>query len=208
MTKRAHVDGERKPSWPALRALDEWLLKRSLPRAHLGPVLSANAMQISRIFNGTGCMSETQCRSVETLTDGVITAAMLQGRSPPPAKVPGPQKNEEFQVVQEPGPAKSREQIEKEIQDFLFRALPAAIRKAASLINDPEASKALQFKACEFIAEQVWGRPGQRVPTDDRHAPADASAVRQKIYDIAKRLQQAKPNPEEEGGGGNTPAPA
>jgi hypothetical protein len=86
MSRTPHRDNETKPPTKVLVALKAWLKANGLTKAALARFMSISQTQTSRVLVGGAYLSATQRRAIEEFTGGAITAAMLEGKAPPPPK--------------------------------------------------------------------------------------------------------------------------
>ena len=91
MANRAHRDDEKRPPLAAVDALKRWLDERGLAKAALADPLMTDKQAIQRLLGGVGYLSRTQRRVLEEITEGAVTAKMLEGKQKvPKLKPPAP----------------------------------------------------------------------------------------------------------------------
>jgi hypothetical protein len=179
MTKANHTNGELKPAAAALRALTTWLEANGLRRAALAPVLKTHQVQLHRVFAGTGYLSATQRRAIEEFTAGAVTAAMLEGKAAPPARIePKPRQAPEA-VVAAPAVAvapvgakpQTTEEAERVVDELAARAMPAAFKLVVQQMVQAK-SESERRRCAEILIEQFRGKAKQYERRDKSEPPA------------------------------------
>jgi len=211
MTKVIHTNGESKPAPAALRALTTWLEASGLRRAALAPVLKTHQVQLHRVFAGTGYLSATQRRAIEEFTGGAVTAAMLEGKAPPPARIdPKPRQVSEAAVVASavaaaPAPAGGRsqttEEAERVVDELAARAMPAAFKLVVQQMVQAK-SESERRRCAEILIEQFRGKAKQY----ERRERSEPPSTDAELIEVFQRIElnlgvtNARPIPHVPGG--------
>jgi hypothetical protein len=186
LTKRVHTDGEMKPAPAALAALDEWLRDNGLYRSSLCAPLGTHQVQIARVFAGTGHLSATQRRAVETFTEGYLTVGMLEGKKKPPKKqVPPVQDKPEEHS--HPLEAEGLESIDDFLKKFGGKLGVAAMKNLAKMMVSGK-SESSRMQATRWALEIIHGKPVQHEEKDELEAPVEDVALVAMLRSIEARL--------------------
>jgi hypothetical protein len=191
MSKKANVDGKRRPASSALRTLDAWLDSNGFRRVALVVPLGTNQMQVSRIFAGTAYLTASQRQAIERFTDGAITAAMLEGNVAPPAQVepPRPMTAE----VREPAvaPAAPRpqtaEDAERIVDDLAAKAMPAAFKIILEQMVRGK-SESERRRCAEILIEHLRGKAKQYEKREQLVQPVSDEALLRRLREIEANL--------------------
>lgn len=191
MTKRVHIDREMKPAPAALAALDEWLRENGLYRSSLCAPLGTHQVQITRVFAGTGHLSATQRRALETFTEGYITVGMLEGKKKPPKPRPiapvAAQPDASKTAAPDPLNAEGIESVEEFIEKAGGKIGVAAMKKLTSLMLQGK-SESAQSNATLKLIDLIHGKPTQHEKKDELEAPVEDVALLAMLRSIEARL--------------------
>ena len=210
MTKGNHRDGEMRPPASVLLALTAWLEANGRRRSALVPVLQTNQVQLHRVFGGTGYLSATQRRAVEEYTAGAITAAMLEGRAAPLARVEPPRRpaTEPVSPPAAVAPAaaagsksQTTEEAERLVDELAARAMPAAFKLVVQQMVQAK-SESEKRRCAEILIEQFRGKAKQY----ERREKSEPPATDAELIEVFQRIEQnlggtnARPIPHVAGG--------
>ena len=206
MTKGNHRDGEVRPPASVLLALTAWLEANGRRRSALVPVLQTNQVQLHRVFGGTGYLSATQRRAVEEYTAGAITAAMLEGRAAPLARVEPPRRPTVEPVsppvaVAAGAKPQTTEDAERLVDELAARAMPAAFKLVVQQMVQAK-SESEKRRCAEILIEQFRGKAKQY----ERREKSEPPATDADLIEVFQRIEQnlggtnARPIPHVAGG--------
>ncbi len=195
MSKKLHRDGELRPPPAALQALDAWLDGNGLRRSALAPVLDTHQVQIHRVFAGSGYLSATQRRAVETFTNGAISAAALEGKAAPPTKL-----EPKRRVVAEPPPSpvspiaatppapaakpQTTEEAERVVDELAAKAMPAAFKLVVQQMVQAK-SESERRRCAEILIEHLRGKAKQY----ERRERMEPPATDEELIVVFKRIE-------------------
>lgn len=143
MANRAHRDDEKRPPLAAVDALKRWLDERGLAKAALADPLMTDKQAIQRLLGGVGYLSRTQRRVLEEITEGAVTAKMLEGKQkvPKPKQPPAPP----VRPTQAPAPAKAAPSpTEEDVAPDEANVAPTKAAKASGLVDPNDVAAILQ----------------------------------------------------------------
>lgn len=208
MSRRPHSDGEVKAPANVLAALEQWLDANGLRRVALVKVLGTQQVQVSRTFAGTAYLSATQRRAIEKFTEGVITAAMLEGKVPPPSKVevrPAPAEgppevggaSATAELLPE-APAQSAtipplklprtvEDAERMVDELTAKAMPAAFKIILEQALRGK-SESERRRCSEILIEHLRGKAKQYEKREQLLQPVSDEALLRKLREIEANL--------------------
>ena len=191
MSRRPHVDAEVKPPANVLATLSQWLDVSGLRPVALVKPLGTHQVYVSRMLAGTAYLSATQRRAIEGFTQGVITAEMLEGKTPPPTTV-APKRAAPVEVPAEPEgppapaaptPRHSVEEAERIVDDLAARATPAAFKIILELALKGK-SESERRRCSEILIEHLRGKAKQYEKREQLLQPVSDEALLRKLREI------------------------
>lgn len=210
MSRKVHADAEKKPPAQALRALQEWLDANGMRRSALVEPLGVRQAQILRLFAGEAYVSATQRRALESFTGGAITAAMLEGKAKPPARIapkplpvspilgiPGsphtaPMDDSAAPVGSMTGAPsvprpQSPEEAERAVDELATRAMPAAFKLIVQQMVQAK-SESERRRCAEILIEHLRGKAKQYEKREQLEPPATDDELLAVLKRIEKNL--------------------
>jgi DNA-binding transcriptional regulator YdaS (Cro superfamily) len=198
MTRRAHVDDEMKPPANVLAALGQWLDANGLRRVALVEPLGSQQSRVTRLFAGETYLSATERRAIESFTAGAITAAMLEGKAPPPAKVatkrraaveisPEPEAPAEPAAVAPTVRPQTTEEAERIVDNLTARAMPAAFKVILEQMVKGK-SESERRRCAEILIEHLRGKAKQYEKREQLVQPVSDEALLRKLREIEANL--------------------
>jgi len=187
MTRKAHRDNELKPPADVLVALDQWLNDNGMRRVALAQPMGMPQAQVSRMFAGSAYLSAAYRQAIEKLTEGAITAAMLEGKVPPPTKAgarrPAP-------VAVPPEPAASRQtpdDAERIVDSLAAKAMPAAFKVIIEQMVKGK-TESERRRCAEILIEHLRGKAKQYEKREQLVQPVSDEALLRKLREIEANL--------------------
>jgi hypothetical protein len=209
LSRKVHTDAEKKPPAQTLRALQEWLDANGMRRSALVEPLGVRQAQILRLFAAEAYLSATQRRALEAFTSGAITAAMLEGKAKPPARIapkplpgspipgiPGsphavPMDDSAAPVSSIPGAAvprpQSPEDAERAVDELAARAMPAAFKLIVQQMVQAK-SESERRRCAEILIEHLRGKAKQYEKREQLEPPATDDELLAVLKRIEKNL--------------------
>jgi hypothetical protein len=210
VSRKVHTDAEKKPPSETLRALQEWLDANGMRRSALVEPLGVRQAQILRLFAGEAYLSATQRRALEEFTGRVITAAMLEGKAKPPAKIaPKPLPSSPIpgipgsphaapmddsaapvgSMTGAPGSPRpqSPEEAERAVDELATRAMPAAFKLIVQQMIQGK-SESERRRCAEVLIEHLRGKAKQYEKREQMEPPATDEELLAALKRIEKNL--------------------
>ena len=194
-----------KPPAKVLAALQQWLDENGMRRVALVKPLGAQQSRVTRLFAGEAYLSATERGAIETLTRGTITAAMLEGKAPPPSKIeakpPAPverpaevpgQPSPPLPTAEEGGSAAgsrqpSADEVERIVDALATRAMPAAFKVILEQMLRGK-SESEKRRCAEILIEHLRGKAKQYEKREALVQPVSDEALLRKLREIRANL--------------------
>jgi DNA-binding transcriptional regulator YdaS (Cro superfamily) len=187
MTRKAHRDNELKPPADALVALDQWLNDNGLRRVALAQPMGTPQAQVSRMFAGSAYLSAAHRQAIEKLTEGAITAAMLEGKVPPPTKA-GARRSAPVAVPPEPVASRQTpDDAERIVDSLAAKAMPAAFKVIIEQMVKGK-TESERRRCAEILIEHLRGKAKQYEKREQLVQPVSDEALLRKLREIEANL--------------------